>query len=149
MKSPNLNQLSNLNPLSSRWLWPFCGLALFAVLTACGSAPPKDRGAQLYVGMCQSCHQSNGQGAKGLYAPLAGTPVPNGDPEEMISWILYGDRPASLPRGQYSGAMPQFGFLSDQDAAAVATFVRRSFGNNASEVTPEVVARVRARHTAR
>ena len=127
MKSPNLNQLSNLNPLSSRWLWPFCGLALFAVLTACGSAPPKDRGAQLYVGMCQSCHQSNGQGAKGLYA----------------------HRPASLPRGQYSGAMPQFGFLSDQDAAAVATFVRRSFGNNASEVTPEVVARVRARHTAR
>jgi mono/diheme cytochrome c family protein len=146
MRSLNPNRPNNAG---SRTPLALCGSLLLTVLAACGSPPPKDRGAQLYVGMCQSCHQSNGQGAKGLYAPLAGTPVPNGDPEEMISWIMYGDRPASLPRGQFSGAMPQFGFLSDQDAAAVVTFVRRSFGNHASEVTPDVVARVRARHAAR
>ena len=112
--------------------------------SACKGPEPGDRGAQLYANLCQSCHQKDGAGARGLYAPLAGTPVPNGDPKEMIAWIMYGVRPASLPRGQYSGAMPQFNFLSDADAAAVASYVRRSFGNHADPIIPEVVKDVRA-----
>ena len=145
MKSQPTNRQNNGMTGSSLGLVAL-GLAALVALSACGSAPPQERGARLYAGMCQSCHQQNGQGAKGLYASLAGTPVAVGDPEEMLGWIMYGERPASLPRGQFSGVMPQFGFLSDQDAAAITTYVRHSFGNQASAVTPEVVARVRARH---
>lgn len=119
--------------------------ALASLLAACSQAP-QDRGAQLYANLCSSCHHADGGGARGLYASLAGTPVPLGDPAQMLGWVMYGERPASLPKGQNVGAMPQFGFLSDSDAAAVTTYVRHSFGNSASPVTPELVAAVRAAH---
>ncbi len=114
--------------------------------SACKGPESIDRGAQLYTNLCQSCHQSNGTGARGLYAPLAGTPVAVGDPKEMLGWVMYGIHPVSLPRGQFAGAMPQFNFLSDADAAAVTSYVRRSFGNHALAIEPNIVAEVRAAH---
>jgi mono/diheme cytochrome c family protein len=119
------------------------------MLSGCDKSTPLDRGSQLYANLCQSCHQKDGHGARGLYAPLAGTPVAIGDPDEMIGWVMYGERPASLPRGQFAGAMPQFNFLSDADAAAVLTHVRSTFGNTASAVDAATVAQVRARHAGR
>jgi mono/diheme cytochrome c family protein len=65
----------------------------------------------------------------------------------MAAWVLYGVRPASLPRGGYSGVMPQFNFLSDADAAAVITYVRTSFSNAASPITAGEIAAVRARYS--
>jgi mono/diheme cytochrome c family protein len=125
-------------------------LSLSVLLCACHpSGGPVDRGTQLYATLCQSCHQRDGHGASGLYASLAGTPVPLGEPNELIAWVLYGERPASLPRGQYAGVMPQFNFLSDEDAAAVINHVRSSFGNAASAVDAAAVARVRANHAGR
>lgn len=124
-------------------------LSAGVLLSACHDSAPLDRGGQLYANLCQSCHHKDGHGARGLYAPLAGTPVAIGEPDEMIGWVLFGERPASLPRGQFVGAMPQFNFLSDADAAAVMTHVRSSFGNSASAIDAAAVARVRARHVGR
>jgi mono/diheme cytochrome c family protein len=122
-------------------------LAVLA-LAACGAAPapPKSPGARLYAANCLACHQANGEGVAGVQPPLAGTPVPLGDPEVLIAWVLFGERPASLPRGQYSGVMPQFGHLADADVALLLTYVRSSFGNQAAPVTADMVAAVRARH---
>jgi mono/diheme cytochrome c family protein len=124
-----------------------------AALAACGSgggpAPPPSPGARLYANNCLACHQKSGEGVPGVQPSLAGTPVPVGDPRELLAWVLYGERPASLPRGRYAGVMPQFGYLSDADLAMLLTYVRSSFGNAAAPITPAMVAEARAAHRAR
>ncbi len=131
-------------------------LAAFAVATAlaaCGAghhppAPPSP-GARLYVNNCLACHLGDGAGVPGVQPPLAGTPLPGGDPDVLLRWVMFGERPAALPRGQYSGVMPQFGYLSDDDLAALLSYVRSSFGNHAAPITPATVAAVRAAHRER
>ena len=44
----------------------------------------------------------------------------------------------------YTGAMPPWGaFLNDEEMAALLTYIRTEWGNDAGEVTPETVAQVR------
>jgi mono/diheme cytochrome c family protein len=111
-----------------------------------GGAPqaPATPGARLYVAYCLACHQASGAGVKGVQPPLAGTPVTIGDPAELLGWVMFGTRPATLPKGAYSGVMPQFSYLGDADLAALLTHVRASFGNHAPAVTPAMVAAARA-----
>lgn len=128
--------------------------ALTLLLGACGgdgapgrSAAQLGPGERLYLANCIACHQRNGEGVPGVQPPLAGTPVVIGDPAEMAAWVMYGKRPASLPAGQYRGVMPQFAYLSDADLATLLTHVRASFGNSASPVSPDLIAKVRAEHS--
>lgn len=121
------------------------------VVAGCGGgAPPAAAtpGARLYVANCLACHQPNGEGVKGLQPPLAGTPVTIGDAADLLGWVMFGQRPAALPKGEYGGVMPQFSYLSDADLAALLTHVRSSFGNHAPPVTPAMVAEARAAHRA-
>ena len=113
-----------------------------------GGAPraPPTRGARLYIGTCLACHQPDGGGVSGVQPPLAGTPVTVGDPEVLLAWVLFGERPPTLPKGRYSGIMPQFGYLADADLAELLTHVRSSFGNHAPPVTIAMVAAARAVH---
>jgi mono/diheme cytochrome c family protein len=125
-------------------------LAAAAALVACGSggrpAASPSAGSRLYVNNCLACHLAGGEGVPGVQPPLAGTPVPAGDPGELLRWVMFGERPAALPRGQYSGVMPQFGYLSDDDLATLLSYVRSSFGNHAAPITPAMVAAARAAH---
>ena len=113
-----------------------------------GGAPATTTGpgARLYASACLACHQQNGAGVRGMQPPLAGTPVVVGDPAELLRWVMFGVRPATLPQGRYAGVMPQFGYLGDRDLALLLTFVRSSFGNHAAAITPAMVAVVRAGH---
>jgi len=81
-----------------------------------------------------------------MQPPLAATPVPLGDAGVMLAWVMYGQRPAALPRGVYAGVMPQFAYLTDADLAALVTHVRSSFGNQASAITPAMVGAMRRAH---
>lgn len=124
-------------------------LALVGVfaLAGCGSgSKPTSPGARLYTSNCLACHQRGGDGVPGVQPPLHGTPVPVGDPDVLLRWVMYGERPATLPRGAYAGVMPQFGYLSDGDLATLLSYVRASFGNDAAPITPAMVAAVRAAH---
>ncbi len=103
-------------------------------------------GQRAYYQNCIACHGKNGEGVKGVQPALAGTPVAIGDPEQMLAWVMFGVRPASLPKGQFAGVMPQFMYLSNDDIAAVTTYVRTSFGNSASPIGPDLVQKVRAAH---
>ena len=128
-------------------------LAALAALGGCGpraAAPPQatSAGARLYVTTCSACHQLHGEGVGGVQPALAGTPVAVGDPDELLRWVLFGIRPAALPKGPYAGVMPQFGYLNDEQLATLLTWVRSSFGNHASAISPAMVAAVRAAHSA-
>jgi mono/diheme cytochrome c family protein len=110
------------------------------------AATPPSPGARLYIQNCVACHQRNGEGVPGVQPSLAGTALTIGDPEPLLAWVMYGVRPETLPKGQYRGVMPQYAYLSDADLAELMTYVRTSFGNSASAVGPDLVAKVRAAH---
>jgi mono/diheme cytochrome c family protein len=78
-----------------------------------------------------------------VYPSLAQSPVANGDPAELIGWVLAGKRPPSMPAGRYSTQMLQFGWMKDSDAAAVLSYVRSHFGNSSPPLDAAAVAKAR------
>jgi len=122
-------------------------LALVGALAGCSPAaapppPPPRTGAALYDGNCIACHQQDAHGIPGVYPSLAGSPVVLGDPGVFALWIVKGRRPESMPAGRYATAMPQFGWMTDADVAALLTYLRTSFGNSAPPVAPATLSRV-------
>jgi len=94
---------------------------------------------------CTQCHQETGLGLAGMYPPLAGSEWVNGPPEILARILLYGLNGSVTVRGAtYNGEMPTWGVrLKDEQIAAVLTYVRSSWGNQAPVVNPELVAAIR------
>ncbi len=102
-------------------------------------------GAEIYMTRCMSCHQMNGRGVPGVFPPLAGTEWVTGDKGRLIRVVLQGLM-GSIQVGDetYSGAMPPWSsFLDDEQTASLLTYIRSSWGNEASEITPAEVGKVR------
>jgi cbb3-type cytochrome c oxidase subunit III len=109
---------------------------------AAARSPEALSGAALFAAKCSACHQSSGQGSD-MFPPLAGNPVvTSADPSQMIGVIVNGRSGALTVNGRtYNGTMPTWkGQLTNADIASVATYVRASWGNNASPVTEQQVA---------
>lgn len=108
------------------------------------------KGKEVYgkEGYCVTCHQADGNGltASG-FPPLSGTEWVTGDQVRLVKVILKGLMgPIEVNGKQYEGMVPMTPFegLSDDDVAAVATYIRNSFGNTASPIQPSFVKEVRA-----
>jgi mono/diheme cytochrome c family protein len=102
-----------------------------------------DRGAALYAQNCVPCHHENGDGVAKVFPSLSGSPAVLGDPVELAQWVLSQKRPASIPAGRYPTQMLLFGWMSNEDAAAVLTYIRSHFGNSAPAVDPALIAKSR------
>jgi hypothetical protein len=76
--------------------------------------------------------------------PLAGSPRVLAHKEYVIKTLLHG-LTGPVDGATYSNVMIPMGDNSDEWVASIATFIRNSFGNQASFVYPEDVARVRAK----
>lgn len=100
-------------------------------------------------GYCGTCHQADGKGltASG-FPPLAGTKWVTGNEDRAIKIVLKGLMGQIDVNGKtYPGQVPMTpfeGLLNDKEVAAVLTYVRNSFGNKASAISPEKVKIVRA-----
>ena len=107
-------------------------------------------GAQIFSTTCAACHQAQGEGTN-VYPPLAGSEWVNGAESRVVRIILYGLAGDVEVQGQvYNGAMPAWGpTLSDAEIAAVATYIRSSFGNQSLPITVETVAQARAANAGR
>jgi mono/diheme cytochrome c family protein len=93
---------------------------------------------------CASCHQTDGQGVAGAYPPLKGAEWVTGDPRILARILLNGLQGPIAVRGtEYDGAMPGWSSLSAEEIAGVMTYIRNSWGNEAGEVSAELVADVR------
>lgn len=100
--------------------------------------------AKLYESHCSGCHNVQGQGFEGVFPPLAGSEWVNGDHEKMIRVLLHGQKGEITVKGKpYNQIMPAFGFLNDQEIAAVATYIKSEFGNKGGKIPPETVAKYR------
>lgn len=99
-------------------------------------------GEQLFAANCVACHQPTGRGLPGVFPPLAGSEWVNGDPHVLVQILLHGISGELQVNGSiYSGAMPTFGNqFDDAQIAAIASYIRRSWGNNAVRVQPALVA---------
>ncbi len=101
-------------------------------------------GKSVYDNFCLSCHMGNGLGAPGMNPPLVGTDWVLGDKERLIKVVLEGlDQSVEIQGEIYQNVMASHSFLSDQQVADVLTFVRQSFGNDASEIKADEVKKVR------
>jgi len=107
-------------------------------------------GAEVYrrEAHCITCHQADGQGLPAAqFPPLAKSIWVTGRPERLIRLTLHGLMgPIEVNGVKYPGQVPMTAFkgLSDREIAGVLTYVRNSFGNRATAITPEQVARERA-----
>ena len=97
---------------------------------------------------CGTCHQPHGKGLpEAGFPPLAGTNWATGSEERLIKLTLKGLMgPIEVQGRAYPGLVPMTPFealLNDEEIAATLTYVRNSFGNEASVITPEAVKAVR------
>ncbi|TVP77781.1 MAG: cytochrome c [Puniceicoccaceae bacterium] len=104
-----------------------------------------ERGARVYRNQCAQCHQADGRGVTGVYPPLVGTDWVTGHPRLVSRVLINGlSGPIEVAGSTYNGNMPAFGpsglGLNNRDIAAVITYIRQEWGNDASEVTQDMIA---------
>lgn len=102
-------------------------------------------------GFCVTCHQADGNGLpEAGFPPLAKTSWVTGDKETLIKITLKGlVGPMEVNGTRYPGQVPMTGFeglVGDQELAAVLTYVRQSFGNDASAVNASDIKYVREKY---
>jgi mono/diheme cytochrome c family protein len=145
-------------------------LALAFLLAACGGgdSTPGDQagtqgtpgggdagsllavGAERYNQICITCHMSDGNGQPGVYPPLAGSELVNGDARLPIAIVLYGlQGPVTVKGETYNSVMQAWGMIPDGEIAGILSYVRSSFGNTAAPVTAADVAAIRASQAGR
>jgi len=102
-------------------------------------------------GYCITCHQADGKGLSASGFPPLSDQWVQGNEDRLIKIVLKGLLgPIEVSGKQYPGQVPMTpfaGLLNDKEVAAVLTYVRNSFGNKASAITPEKVKEVRAATT--
>lgn len=102
-------------------------------------------GKRVFDTTCIACHQANGLGVPGQYPPLAGSEWVTGSEERVIRIVLHGlNGPIKVEGKDFNNVMAPLGSLKDDQIANVISYVRATWGNSASEVQPETVAKVRA-----
>ena len=93
-------------------------------------------GQQQFTATCAGCHQVNGQGLPGVAKSLVGSRWALSPEPQVIRIVLHGKEGEML-------MPPVGGSMTDEQIAAVLTYVRRSWGNTASPITPAAVQEVR------
>jgi mono/diheme cytochrome c family protein/glucose/arabinose dehydrogenase len=99
-------------------------------------------------GYCNTCHQPDGKGLEASgFPPLTDAKWLAND-DRLVKIVLKGLLgPIEVHGKKYPGQVPMTpfeGLLKDEEVAAVLTYVRNSFGNKGSSISPEKVKKVRA-----
>lgn len=101
------------------------------------------KGATVYNN-CAGCHQASGVGQPGLIPPLAGSEWVTGGTERIARVLFHGlSGSVSVKGASYNNIMPPQGHLSEKELSYVMTYIRNSWGNQGSMVTPEMVTKAR------
>jgi nitrite reductase (NO-forming) len=102
-----------------------------------------DRGKEIYIAQCMSCHLEEGEGIDDVYPPLAKSDYLMADKSRSISNVLHGLSGEITVNGKtYNGEMFAFD-MSDEEVSDVLNYIRNSWGNKGGAVTPEEVKAVR------
>jgi mono/diheme cytochrome c family protein len=117
------------------------------------TAQPKpvlfDKGAELFTQHCATCHGEQGQGMRvegnvALPALAANRAITLPNTTNLVRILLAGGYAPSTAGNPRPFGMPPFvHVLNDTDIAAVTTYIRNAWGNQADSVTAADVIRVR------
>ncbi len=84
------------------------------------------KGKTAYATNCAACHQANGEGLAGVFPGLKGSAIAIGDIARHIDVVIHGVSGTAM--AAYAGQM------NDVDLAAVITYERNAWGNNAGDM---------------
>lgn len=103
------------------------------------------RGAEIYSDACSSCHLDNGVGQSRTFPPLGkDAMLQQVDPTGVERLILAGTQIGVSASRPSPLSMPSFAWkLSDNEIAAVSTYIRNSWGNQAPAVAASEVTELR------
>lgn len=109
-----------------------------------------EKGRTVYSSLCGGCHQPHGYGLEGLAPPLVDSEWVLGSPDVAARIVMHGlNGPVKVGNRTWDLAMPPMLQLTDEDIAAVLTYVRREWEHTASPVAPGYVRDVRAKFSDR
>jgi mono/diheme cytochrome c family protein len=113
-----------------------------------GPPDPMVIGKKLYTANCVACHQATGLGVAGQFPTLVDSEwVLGGDwhgDNHLVKILLHGlQGPIQVKGNTYNGAMPPWKQLKDEQIAAILTYIRNEWGNSASPITADQVAKIR------
>jgi cytochrome c oxidase cbb3-type subunit 2 len=104
------------------------------------------RGRVVYGSLCGLCHGNDGLGKPAQVPPLASSEWVNAKSVQRLARIALAGINGKIQMGDKDWNLsmaPMGAALSDADLAAVLTFIRRSWGNQAGAVTADEVQAVR------
>lgn len=107
--------------------------------------PSMPLGARLYLDNCGGCHFVDGRGAAEIFPALDGNTLVNADSATgLVHVILHGAQlPSTAHRPARLRMQGHAWRLSDEEVAALATFVRQGWHNHASAVNASAVQPLR------
>jgi mono/diheme cytochrome c family protein len=96
-----------------------------------------ETGRKVYTVQCAVCHGVEGRGQTPSYPPLAGNrSITMASPVNSIRMVLNGGYPPGTRKNPRPHGMPPFShMLSDDEVAAVVTYIRVAWGNDGTPVT--------------
>jgi glucose/arabinose dehydrogenase/mono/diheme cytochrome c family protein len=100
--------------------------------------PEIKSGEALYNSYCASCHKQDGAGLGAVFPALKGSNVVLGEKSGLIKAFLKGISSDGKPE-----QMPAFKFLSNEEGAAILTYIRKNWGNKAATVNTEDIKKYR------
>ena len=114
--------------------------------SARASAKLLQAGAGLYEKHCAGCHGAAGEGVAGAYPALAGSrAVQLADPVNLVQIVLRGGyAPVTSANPRPFGMPPYQVLLADAEVAALLSFVRNAWGNQAAPVSELAVGQLRS-----
>lgn len=98
-------------------------------------------GKALFASNCQSCHQENGEGLKGAFPSLKGSPIVLGEDLKLIVDIImngYDARPEFAVMTPVGTSMN----FDEKQLAAIVNYIKTSWGNDAKKVKPDEVKEI-------
>jgi len=103
-------------------------------------------GRQHYLAVCAGCHGREGEGKPHVaVAMLGNSTVRNTDPRNLIVSMLDGIERQDFPGLESMQEMPGFASrMSDAELAALANYLRASYGGQPANVTADAVKALRA-----
>jgi mono/diheme cytochrome c family protein len=110
---------------------------------------PKDpamvAGAAIYGDLCSACHAPDGRGVPYLIPSLVDSPAVAGtDPTTVLQVIIRGAQTVATREEPTAPQMPAYGAqLTDDQLAAVATYIRNTWGHAAPAVSAHAVGSAR------
>lgn len=103
-------------------------------------------GKKIYADQCAVCHGTHGEGRASDFPPLAGNQsIQMDSPVNPIRMVLNGGYPPGTLRNPRPYGMPPFAQeLSDEEVAAVVTYIRTAWKNTGTPVSNRDVNKLRA-----